>query len=732
MPRATVLKTNFSSGELSPRLLGRVDLDQYANGAEIIENALPLVHGGCRRRYGSRYIATAKDSTKKARLVPFVFSETEAYIVELGDVYARFFKNSATLGAPYEIVTPFTEAKLFETDYVQSADTMVLTHKTVFPQRLRRFADTDWAMDSIPFEVQPFDEIGHSFSATLTLSAATVGAGRVFTASSNIFLNGDVGREIFYLGGSAIITAFGAANQVTCTITSAFSTINVPADVWTLAGSPQESVTPGAKDPVGIITTLTAAALNTWRAADVGKWVRINGGLMQITSFTSALIVNARIVEVLSATVASPANAWSLEASVWSVANGYPRAATFYQQRLVLAGSSAYPQTLWGSSTGAYLDFTLGTIDSDAFAYTLASDQINPIMHMGSRKELFSFTYGAEFTARGGVEKPITPTNIQVEEQAAYGANTVKPVKVGKELVYVDQSSLQALVLAYDASDEDYDAEDLTLIAEHITNGTDYATGATVDRRLVDLSFQRKPDPVLWAPRADGVLASCSLSRKKDLVAWARQVTDGSVESVATIPVAGGHQTWQLVRRTVNGATVRYIEALDPSLNTDCAITGTSVGGLAVLPCAHLIGKTVHCVADGRYMGTFVVSGGGTITLPRLAFSWEIGLGYTHRIKLLTPEMGTNEGSSQGAAMSTSKVSARFLATYACDVNGRPIAFREFGSDLLDQPLTPFTGVKPIENLDWQEGESVIEFSSGLPLPFHLLSVARVFTANNG
>lgn len=701
-------------------MLGRTDLANYPNAAEILENVISLVHGGARRRDGLRFVAPAKFANKRARLIPFIFSQTDAYILELGDQYVRFYKNTAPLGGPYEIATPFLEAMLFDVGYGQGADTMVMTNQAVAPQRLRRFGDTSWAIEAIPFEVMPFDEIGHSFSVTLTLSSAAVGVGRTVTASGGVFLNSDVGRQIVYQGGVLKITAFTDVSHVTGDVLSAFSSVNVPTDVWTLDSSPQETITPSAKDPIESTITLTATALNSWRAADVGKFVRINGGLVQISVFTSPLVVSAKIKEVLTGTTAAPANAWSLEAPVWSAGNGYPRAVTRYQQRLCLGGSPAYPQTVWGSATGAYLDFTLGTLDTDAFAYTLDSDQINPIMHLASGNVLFAFTYGGEFTIKGGIEKPITPTNVQVDSQAAYGAINIRSVRVGKDILYIDQTATQLLGFTYNASDEDYDADDLTLFAEHVSAGG-----------FVDLAYQRKPDPILWVPRADGVLPSLSFSAKQEVRAWNRQITDGAVESVATIPAPGGNQTWVLVRRTVNGATVRYIEVFDPAVLCDSALTGASVGGQAVWPAAHLEGKQVDCLADGRYMGRFTVAG-GTFTLPRNANAVQYGLPYTSRIKLLTPEIGTAEGSAQGNAMSTHEVVVRFLSSYSCKVNGKDVSFRKFGGSLIDQPLTPFTGLKKIENLGWDDGASDIELTCDLPLAFNVLAVIRKFTVNTG
>lgn len=719
MPRVSLVQTNFSAGELSPRVYGRTDSERYRDGAEKLENVVVTVQGGARRRDGMLYRAAAKHADKRSRAIPFVYSSTDAYVLEFGDQYVRFYKDGARLGAPYEIASPFTEAQLADIGYVQGADTMFLVHPAVAPQRLRRFGDTNWTLDAIPFDPPPFEEIGHSFSTTLTLSAATVGSARTATAASGVFQNGDVGREIYYRGGTFRITAFTSATQVTGDVTSAFDTTSIPADVWTLGGTPQEAITPSAKDPVETSITLTAAALNTWRSADVGKFVRINGGLVLITAVGSATVATGTIKQVLSATTAAPKNSWTLEAAVWSAANGYPSAVTLFQQRLVLGGSPAFPQTVWGSSTGAYYDYTLGALDSDAFAYTLASDQINPIRHLGIGRVLMALTYGGEFTLKGGVEKPITPTNIQVDSQSAYGAAGVRPARVAKDLVYVQRAGLKVRALTYSASDEDYDAEDLTVLSEHVTG-----------EGIVELSYQQEPTPILHALRSDGVLASCTFSRAQGVTAWTRQVTDGVIESVCSIPVSGGEQTWAIVRRTVGGATVRYVEQFDPSVGLDCALllagSGTVWTGLS-----HLEGRTVRAIADGADQGTFTVAS-GQITLPRSASAVQVGLDYTSTVRLLTPEMGANEGTAQGNAMGIHEIALRFLDTYACRVNGRDLSFRQFGDSLLDLPPPAFSGLKRLENLGWEMGAAVVEITSDSPLGFHVTAVIRKTTVNYG
>ena len=127
----------------------------------------------------------------------------------------------------------------------------------------------------------------------------------------------------------------------------------------------------------------------------MGKFVKINRGLVQVTAYTSDTVVSGKILAALDATVASPANAWSLESSVWNTDDGYPSTVTLYEQRLIAAGSPGYPQTVWMSRTGEYLNFELGTKDDDAMSFTISSDQINPITHLGQIKALMVLTRAA-------------------------------------------------------------------------------------------------------------------------------------------------------------------------------------------------------------------------------------------------------------------------------------------------------------------------------------------------
>lgn len=745
MPRLSLQQTNFTAGELSPRMYGRTDVDRYGNAAKILENAHPVIHGGAVRRAGTRFAQETKTSSKRSRLIEFIYSKDLAYMLEFGDLYLRIYSpNGVYLGV--ELVTPYTEAMLPDIDYVQGADTMFLFHPLVPQQRLRRFTNASWDLSAVNFTVPPFDEQGLSPATTLTLSA--VSGVVTATAAAAVFLPSDVGRNLSALAGIGTITGYTSTTVVTVTVTNAFLSTALASGAWNMDVSPQTSVTPSAVGPVGAAITLTLA-VSGWRAGDVGKYVRVNTGIAKITGFTSDTIVAATVVTVLTSATLAPALSWSLEATVWSAANGYPRTGTLHEQRLWCAGSTKYPQTIWGSRTALYYDFTKGTADSDACIFTISSDEINPISYLASNRTMLIHTYGGELSMAGGNEKPITPTNVQIKPQTGYGSKIVRPLLVGKECIFVQRSGRKVRAMSYTFQIDGYQAPDLTVLAEHITTSG-----------VVSMAYQQDPDQMLWLVLTDGTLISCTLDRDQQVNGWARHYTDGAVEAVSTIPIGTQDQVWVIVRRTINGVTKRYVEYLDntfqpiypvavdplamPPLDTiltygctvDAGIVIDNVAGQTVFTgLGHLEGKTVDIVADGSPMLQQVVTA-GQITLPRSSKRTLIGLHFKSTIKLLTPEVGTGTGTAQGNSMSTRELTMRFYNTLGAQVidgEGRDqdVPFRHFGTAVLDQPPPMYSGLLRIEMLGWERGRSELSIVQDQPLPMHLLSVVRKITVND-
>lgn len=612
MTRIAQVQTNFTGGEWSPRMRGRVDVSKYFNATSSMLNFVPKVQGGAKRRGGIRFVHEVANSANKGKLVPFVFSRAQSYQLEFGNLTMRVFKDGGIVetspGVPFSLVTPYASADLPDLHYSGLADTMFLFHPGYATRKLSRRSHTDWKLVAVPWFVQPFDEQGIMPAATLTLDATT-GTLINFTASVSSFLASDVGRQITSGDGTATITAYTSTTVVVCTIVDNFAAVGpIASQSWALKQSPFAGNTPSAVG-LGAAITMTLDAAG-WRAGDVGSYVQINDGVVEIMSLDGTnptTVANGIVRSTLTTAAKASAQAWTLEQKVWNAANGYPRCGTIFEQRLYAAGSSQYPQTIWGSKCGQFYNMTLGANANDGVNFTIASNEANQIEHLGSISDLIPLTYGGEFRMYGGSDTAITPTNVRIKSQSAWGCSTLRPVRVGNDVLYVTRSSKRVRSMFYQFTQDIYVSNDITLLSDHITGDG-----------LVDFAYQQDPDTRLWAARSDGLFLACAYSKEQDVIGWARQQTDGSVENIAVIPYGASDQVWVLAALTIGGATKRYIGYIDDTLNTDWAVTG-AVGSSAIAGVSYAAGVlTVHQFAHGYTSGDrvklqgFVANDGGS------------------------------------------------------------------------------------------------------------------------
>lgn len=160
MPRFDPIYTNFSAGEFSPLLTGRVDLEKYQSGCEILENFQPRPHGPAVRRGGFRFIAEAKFSDQTCRMIPFdTGASSGLFHLEVGDNYIRFYTEGGRLenppGTPYEIATTYDEEELLELNYLQDANTLYIFHASHKPAKLVRNDTFDWVLSDIVWTSEP-------------------------------------------------------------------------------------------------------------------------------------------------------------------------------------------------------------------------------------------------------------------------------------------------------------------------------------------------------------------------------------------------------------------------------------------------------------------------------------------------------------------------------------------------------------------------------------------------
>ena len=124
MPRSQKLLQSFNKGEISPLMDFRIDQESYQMGCRTMENFYPLIYGGAERRPGTYFVAEAKDSTAKVLLVDFVFSVEQAYVLEFGNQYIRFYANSGRFVGVLAADTAVwaTATKYYAGDFAKGSD----------------------------------------------------------------------------------------------------------------------------------------------------------------------------------------------------------------------------------------------------------------------------------------------------------------------------------------------------------------------------------------------------------------------------------------------------------------------------------------------------------------------------------------------------------------------------------------------------------------------------------
>lgn len=611
MARTATIQTNFTGGEQTPELRGRVDVNKYYNAVSELYNYVVKTHGGAKRRDGMRFAHEVKTSSKLARLIPFIFSRNQSYALEFGNRTMRVNKDNGIVevspGTPYEITTPYADTDLALIRYTGYGDTRFLFHPSFPTQRLTRRGHADWRIVPAPFVVQPCDEQGYKPNTTLTLSAIT-GTGVTATAGAASYEDADVGREIISGDGRAIIVGFTSTTIVTVDIVDDFASVGpIASGSWAVTLSPVTGITPSA---VGVGETITLTAdVAAWQdnaqVSMVGMYVLLNDGLVEITGITSDLIADGVVRSELSTTSKASGGAWTLEQKVWTAANGYPRCGTLYEQRLYAAGTENYPVTVWGSKVGEFLNFGKGANDNDSVQFDVVAHETNAIEHLASAADLLPLTYGGEFRMSGGNDNPITPTNIRSKSQSAWGCYTVNPVRVGNDVIYVNRYGKKLRSMAYQFANDRYNSPNIILLSEHLTSTYDpqNPSAEVVDAPIVDLAYQQDPDSRLWAPRSDGIFLACAYDPEQEVVGWSRCQTLGYVESVCVIPFNGGDRVWMLARRTIGGVSKRYVEYMDSTLDTDSALTGAVDSHAVTVAAWSANTATITVAAHGRASG---------------------------------------------------------------------------------------------------------------------------------
>lgn len=677
-------KNNFLGGEAGPLLEGRSDLVQYQLGCQKLRNFIALKGGGATRRPGTRYVDNTGYSAGAgknliARLMPFPIGTTESYIMELtsdGSTKTSY-RTVANTSAP-----SIVDSQNFTSDYryFTQAEMFEIQHA---------------AIGRYMYLVHPTHQ---PIVIERTLAATTV------------------------------INDWQSSTQTPINVTPKYKRLPyLPINNGT-------GFTIGSSATTGNGVTITANGA-VFQATHVGAFFLLDTGVFQITAYTSATVVTANIIETLGS--ASATVTWY--ESAWNGFRGYPRTIAVYNQRLVMGGNTSFPDTIWFSKVGNYLEFyNGGSGAADPKSLQLASDQYNVVMWMSGGKKLAIGTSSGEWVGVLEVNSA-GELNQQFNQETAHGSAYLQSKKVSYTTNFVQGDTKRVRELAFNFDSDGYTATDLNIFASHVADDYD-------GDKIVQLDWQEVPFQSLWAVTGSGKLFGFTRDRQQQIASWHSHVlggetnlllspdgsTLGSPNARSVAVIGAPDNTYQRVflsaTRVVNGSLVNHLEWMDrysgnqqylaangtqigstiytaPTIFLDCMkVYSSATNDATITGMTHLANNNAYVVATSTqngsiqviFEGVLAVSGAGVITMPtglttNIAY---VGLLPAPRINTLPMDGGQQPEVTPGSKRRVDRIYLRLKDTYGLKV-GMARDQKQYG---LEENTTEFTQLPFLES----------------------------------
>ena len=531
MPRTTASINSFVSGEFSAKLDGRTDFEKYASGCKTLQNMLVHPQGAAARRVGTQFIAEVKTSSAKTRLIPFEFSTTQTYILEFGNTYIRMYKDKGQITEGDVTISAITKANPAVVTanghgYVDGQNIIITSVVGMTEVNGKTFKVAEKTTNT--FELQNVDGADINSSAFTTYSSGG-DANRIYEIVSP-YLTAELFELKFAQSADVMyithpnheVMKLSRTGHTSWTLTEVVFTAGpyLPTNTTATTITPQQAAAASGK-------TLTLSAITGvnggvgWLATDVGRIVKFNSGEAIITARTNATVAVATITTAFTNDNAIAA----FNLGAFSDTTGHPSCVSFFEQRLVFAGTKDEPQTLYFSKSGDYENMTTGTNADDAMVYTIASNQVNKIRYLKSVRTLLIGTTGGEFSVSAdGTDAAVTPTNVTIKRQSSFGAANVDAQPAGNAVLFLQRAKRKIRELAYNFDADGYVAPDLTILNETVTNSG-----------INEMAYQQAPDSILWCVREDGILSGLTYQRTDNVVAWHRHIIGGKSDTTKNI-----------------------------------------------------------------------------------------------------------------------------------------------------------------------------------------------------
>ncbi len=751
----TILQSDFTAGELSPSLSARVDLAKYLKGCKTLRNFFVQSHGGAVKRPGFELL---DELPGPAALVPFVFNQEQAYCLCFGEGWMRVATHENFVlgedGAPYQVQTPYTLEQARQLSYTQSADVLFIACHGVRPQKLKRLGHARWEFEGMSFAA-PI-AAPHWEDTTVTENWYEY---PLAYPKGSAYYQYDTGTTDYY--GNPVL-AFALINEDLYRRTPKTKSSFVPKIEFVNAAkksdgslSKAQVTTPytyyvtavdkdGRESELSGKSEITGPASNNWQAGDyvILRWEAVPGAQEYrvyksqfgarpgfVATCGDLTWQDYNIAPSLSEGAPKYLDPFEIEGEDGGIVCDYPGVVCLFEQRLVFASSPNRPQTIWMSKTGDYANFAVyDPIAADCpIEMTIASPEVSAASWLVALRTLIMGTSDMEWEMSGRGEAAFSAMNKKATPQSYWGSSLKRAMIIGNMILHVSSSGSQVRSLQYEFTADSYNGMDLSIMAAHLLE----------KERIIDWSYQKSPDSIIWAVRSDGALLGLTFQAEHQVSAWHRHDTQGRFRAVCSIPHGFEHSLFAVVERDgvffLERMARRYQGGdLSGAVFSDCALTWRGEPARVIAGLGHLNGKTVSILADGAVQGRRTVVD-GQIELDYPASVVTVGLPYTADLQPMPIEAAGAEGSSVTLKKQINAVNILFRDSLGVKVglsfdSMHDVKWRT--DEPYGTPPAPFSGIKQIITNKMADNILTVCLRSDLPTPVTVLALASRIAVN--
>jgi hypothetical protein len=596
---SNIAQRSFASGEIAPSLFARTDQVKYATGLRTCRNFIVMRHGGVTNRPGTRfkiltYANGASPGAGAVRLVRWVRSSTETFLLEFGNEYIRILDiDGVPVSDVVKVITGATKddpCVLTVTGHGRTTGDVVDIAAVGGMTTLNGTSPTITVIDINSFSLDGVDSTGYSNYTT-------------------------GGTVTFHT--SLVTTPYDIDDIWDLQFAQSTNGLTIVGRDYTMADLVRHSATYWTLETIAIGSTIQAptnlAMIPATGSGTFFEWVVTAVDARGIESLPSSAVGIASVSLPQERTLSWTASAGAISYNVYKGWNGvvsdgdhgfvgstkslsfydpgivpdwldlppvarnpfsttdlYPGVVGYFQERRIYASSNTNPETVWTSRTADYNNFTISTPlqDDDAVMFNLAGRRINAVRHILDLGQLVFMTEEGEWVIGGDSSGILRPGEVNPKQYSYNGSNRLAPVIINDTALYVQARGTILRDLSGDVQAQGFKGSDLTIFSAHLFDG----------HRIVDLDYQQLPHSIVWVVRDDGILLGLTYIKEQQMWAWHRHDTDGLVENVCVLPDGDEDVVFLVVNRAGLGRCIermasRFFTEISDAFFVDCGYT---------------------------------------------------------------------------------------------------------------------------------------------------------------